>query len=130
VTPCGCPKNWRFRGTRLLRHQGGVSNLGVMLALTSNRSTLTSSNVLINRLPIEENYEKIWGFHSGDYEECHLVECDALSLFLYSIPQLLVTHNVHSSLILSTLMVEAIRFSETSVLTSHVASHARKWHSS
>jgi hypothetical protein len=52
---------------------------------------------------------KIWGFHGGDYEEL---------VFLRSMRQLLVTASiVPSSLILVTLMKEALSSSETSVLT-------------
>jgi hypothetical protein len=51
---------------------------------------------------------KILGFQGSDYEEC----CHLCSGF-----QLLVTANVSSSLILSTLMMEVIHSSETPVLS-------------
>jgi hypothetical protein len=50
------------------------------------------------------------GFHGDDYEEFRLLGCDVLLL--------LVTANVPSTQILVTLMTEAKRSSETSVLTS------------
>jgi protein tyrosine phosphatase len=63
---------------------------------------------------------KILGFHGGDYEECRFLGCYAVWLllqpaFLRSVLQMIVTVNVLSSLSLSTLMMEAICSSETSV---------------
>jgi hypothetical protein len=78
---------------------------------------------------------QIWGFHGGDYEECRLLECGVV-WFLWeanfrgnvsppssgwkeseSCVQLLVNANVVArSLILPTLMLEAIRSSNTPVL--------------
>jgi hypothetical protein len=60
------------------------------------------------------------GFHGGDYEECRLLAFRQLYhfVFLRSVHLLLVTANVvPSSPILVTLMMEALSFSETSVLT-------------
>jgi hypothetical protein len=60
---------------------------------------------------------KIWGSHSGDYEECRLLECYAVWL-LRNMRRLQVTANVvPSSPILVTLMMDALRSSETSVHT-------------
>jgi hypothetical protein len=59
----------------------------------------------IHKLP---HTMKDWGIHGDDYEECHL--CSVL--------RLLVTANVPSSPILVPLMMEVIRSSETSVLTT------------
>jgi hypothetical protein len=59
------------------------------------------------------------------FEEFRLLRCDAL--LLRSVLQLLVTANVvPSSLIPFTLMIEAIRFSETSVLTRTASRHIAK----
>jgi hypothetical protein len=65
-----------------------------------------------------------WCLHGGDYEECRLLVCDMVWLlhgptFRRNVsPPLLVTANiVPSSLILVTLMVEALRSSETSIPT-------------
>jgi hypothetical protein len=73
-----------------------------------------------------EQDTKIWGFHGGDYEECHLTGCNTLWLLLEQtfrkVLQLLATANVPSSLILSTL-IEAIPSSETSVLTRATRHH-------
>jgi hypothetical protein len=67
---------------------------------------------------------KIWGFHGGDYEECRLLGCDAVWFLLFhNIPQLLVTVNVPSTPILVTLMTEAIRSSEKSVLKRATRRH-------
>jgi hypothetical protein len=63
---------------------------------------------------------KIWGFHGGDYKEWCILGCYAvwLLVFLRGVRRLLVTANVvPSSLILVTLMKEALSSSETSVLT-------------
>jgi hypothetical protein len=51
---------------------------------------------------------------SGMLQRVALVKTD---VFLCSVRRLLVAANVHSSLILVTLMMEALRSSETSVLT-------------
>jgi hypothetical protein len=63
---------------------------------------------------------KIWGFHSGDYEECCLLGCYAMWRSIVcpcSMRRLLVMANVvPSSPILVTFMMEALRSSETSVL--------------
>jgi hypothetical protein len=64
---------------------------------------------------------KIWGFHSCDYEECHFLGCDAIWLFLVQL--LVTTIVVPSSLLLSTLMMEVIHSSETSVLTRDAQCH-------
>jgi hypothetical protein len=59
---------------------------------------------------------KIWGFHGGDYEECRLLRCYAV--WLRSVRRLLVTANdVPNSPFLVILMMEALRSSETLVLT-------------
>jgi hypothetical protein len=50
-------------------------------------------------------------------------------VFIRRVLRLLVTANIPSSLILVTLMMEAIRSSETSVLTRDTASHLRIRHS-
>jgi hypothetical protein len=62
-------------------------------------------------------------FHGGGYEECRLLECDSCKnrrfggTYLHSELRLLVTANVVSCLpTLVTLMMEAIRSSEMSVL--------------
>jgi hypothetical protein len=95
-------------------------------------------------------WESVWNavlrFHSlGNYKECHLLGCEAVwlllersfrrsvsppssgwkeSVFIFSVLQLLVTANVvPSSLILFPQMMEAIRFSETSVLTRATRRH-------
>jgi hypothetical protein len=88
----------------------------------------------------------VWGLHTGDYEDCCLscnivqfrenymfhgtchfhLQCQTVSharnwvkltIFLCSVLWLLVTDNVPSKPILVTLMMEAIRSTETSVLT-------------
>jgi hypothetical protein len=51
----------------------------------------------------------IWGVHGGDYEECRLLGVVRLQVIADVVP---------SSLILVTLMMEAIRSSEMSVLTN------------
>jgi hypothetical protein len=65
---------------------------------------------------------KIWGYHGSDYEECSLLGCYAVWLyilvFLRSVRRLLVTASVVPiSPIRVTLMMEALRSSETPVLT-------------
>jgi hypothetical protein len=76
----------------------------------------------------EASYQtpKIRGFH-GDYEECRLLGCGAVWLLLLvfrrSFLQLLVAASFPTSLILSTVMMEAIRSSETSVLTKSARHH-------
>jgi hypothetical protein len=63
----------------------------------------------------------IWGFHDGDYEEYCLLGCDAVWLLL------LVTDNVvPSSLISSTLMMEAIHSYKMLVLTRTTWCHISK----
>jgi hypothetical protein len=57
---------------------------------------------------------KIWGFHGSDYEECQLQGCDAMWLLL-----IVTAYVILSSLIPSTLMMEAILYSKMSVLTWH-----------
>jgi hypothetical protein len=81
ITPCGACKNRRFGGMYLRHHQSErISELGTMLAVTSNRSTLRKKS--------------------------------------------LTTANVvPRSLILSTLMMEPIGSSETSVLTRATGCH-------
>jgi hypothetical protein len=54
---------------------------------------------------------KILGFHGGDFEECHHL------VFIHCVPQLLVAANISSSPILVTSIMEALRSSETWVLT-------------
>jgi hypothetical protein len=53
---------------------------------------------------------KIWGFHGGNSEECHLLGC-------YADTSIASSANVSSSPILVTLMMEALSSPETSVLT-------------
>jgi hypothetical protein len=54
---------------------------------------------------------KYLSFHGGDVEECCLLACDAVWILL------VVAKVVPSAMIISTLMMEEVCFSETSVLT-------------
>jgi hypothetical protein len=65
---------------------------------------------------------KIWGFHCADYKECRLLRCDTVcELFT-----LVTAYVVPSSLIPSTLVMEAIRSSEAGVLTRATLRHIQE----
>jgi hypothetical protein len=70
----------------------------------------------------------IWGFHGGDYEECHILGCSAVQplkepTFWRKVSppssgwQRLVTSNIPSWPILVTLMMQAICSAETLIFT-------------
>jgi hypothetical protein len=101
VTSCDSYKNRCFRGTHCLHHH-------------SDRTWRATSNVSSNWQP------KLAG---KKYYTLHTT-----ITFLRSVLQFLVTANVvSSSPILVALMIEAIRSSETSVM-SHVRSHPKRRH--
>jgi hypothetical protein len=62
---------------------------------------------------------KIWGFLGGDYEKFHLLWCDTVWLLL------LVTANVTSSVIFSTLMIRS--FEASVIARGHTASQPRRF---
>jgi hypothetical protein len=91
--------------------------LGYKISVPTSQETHYVSATEASRLMLS----KIWGFQGGDYKECRLLS-DMLRrvalVFLRSLDWFLVTAVVvPSSPVIVTLMMEAIRPSETSVLT-------------
>jgi hypothetical protein len=91
-----------FGGTYHLHHQGDKNKIGTTLAVSSTRNTLG-----INTIPYIVLFRSVFSI-----------------VFVRSTLWLLVTTNVNpSSLILVTLMMEAIRSSETLILTRAAGHH-------
>jgi hypothetical protein len=86
--------------------------------LFSASHMMSNKNYCLVTVPSTSNNPcQIWGFHGSDYEEWSLLGCYTV-VFLRSMHRLLVTANVApSSLILVTLVMQALSSSKTSVLT-------------
>jgi hypothetical protein len=122
---------WKCRPCKIWDFHGGDYEVCRLLGYRNTVRTSQETHYVSAIEPSRLMLCKIWGFHGGDYEEWCLLGCyevwllweptfrrNIAPVFLRSVRRLLVTASVvPSSLIIVTLMKEALSSSETSVLT-------------